>query len=283
MDMVFKLIPAGEFEMGIRDTPEELVKLFPYTEAAWYGDVPLHRVKISKPFYLCQHEVTVGQFRKFVNESGHKMATRGNWGYDSKRKSNWVKIEYNWQNVGWTQSDDHPVVNVNWDDALAFCAWLSKEEGKTYRLPTEAEWELACRAGTKTRYWFGDDPQELARYDNTLDAGTRAALTGVYDQLQRDDSHIFTSPVGSYAPNPFGLYDMHGNVFEWCLDWYDEEYYRKSPVVDPRGPESGTKRVLRGGAWNGHAAFCCTAFRAKNRPKDRNNAYGFRVALIPDD
>ena len=121
--------------------------------------------------------------------------------------------------MGFEQTDEHPVVNVSWNDALAFCRWLSKKEGKICRLPTEAEWEYACRAGSTTRYCFGDDASDLGEY----------AWYGA-------NSDRKTHPVGTKKPNAWGLYDMHGNAWEWCADGYDAEYYEKSPTDDPTGP-----------------------------------------------
>src|SRR5262249_15422458 len=157
--------------------------------------------------------------------------------------------EYNWRNPGFEQTDDHPVVEVSWNDAAQFCDWARKKTGKAIRLPTEAEWEYACRAGGRTRYFFGDNEEELAQYANVADASFRQ-LTGKNWGIRADDGYAFTAPVGTFKPNGFGLYDMHGNVLQWCQDWYDKDYYTKSPKKDPQGPSSGENRVGRGGAWN---------------------------------
>ena len=144
-------------------------------------------------------------------------------------------------NPGFPQTDDHPVVNVTWNDAVAFCQWLSRKEGKTYRLPTEAEWEYACRAGTDTRYSNGDDPKQLAQVANVQDDAGREKFPHVQEIFVPKDGQL-TSAVGGLAPNKLGLYDMHGNVWQWCADWYGEDYYAKSPVDDPAGPDSGAPR-----------------------------------------
>ncbi len=112
------------------------------------------------------------------------------------------------------------MVNVSWNDAVAFCKWLSKKEGNTYRLPTEAEWEYACRAGTTTRYYSGDDPETLAKVGNVADATAKAKFPDWKYTIKASDGYVFTSPVGSFQPNAFGLYDMHGNAWQWCADWY---------------------------------------------------------------
>ena len=133
--------------------------------------------------------------------------------------------KYSWRNTGFEQTDEHPVVNVSWNDAVAFCKWLSKKEGKTYRLPTEAEWEYACRAGTTTRYYSGDDPETLAKVGNVADAALKAKFPDWKYTIKASDGYVFTAPVGKFKPNAFGLYDMHGNAWQWCADWYGEEYY----------------------------------------------------------
>ena len=124
-----------------------------------------------------------------------------------------------------------------------------QKEGKTYRLPTEAEWEYACRAGTTTRYYSGDDPETLAKVANIADATFKATFPNAKYTIKASDGYVFTSPVGSFKPNAYGLYDMHGNTWQWCADWYGAEYYAASPADDPTGPDSGNVRVLRGGSW----------------------------------
>jgi formylglycine-generating enzyme required for sulfatase activity len=286
-------IPAGEFWMGNDESGDELFRAFPgyglWVKRDFFDDErPRHRVRITRPFYLGAHEVTIGQFRRFVQESGYRTEAerdgRGGWGVNGKTgKFEGRRPCYSWRNPGFPQDDSHPVVNVTWNDAVAFCAWLSKAEGKTYRLPTEAEWEYACRAGATTRYWCGDDPQELVRVANLADqAGAREgrkesprwdhlALTG-------NDGHVYTAPVGSYKPNAWGVYDMHGNVWEWCADRY-EEHYAKSPRDDPKGPATGHLRVRRGGAWHSYPLWARAAFRNYNTPQSRYLNLGLRVAL----
>ena len=131
------------------------------------------------------------------------------------------------------------MVNVSWNDAVAFCKWLSRKEGKSYRLPTEAEWEYACRAGTTTRYHSGDDPETLAKVANVADATAKAKFPAWKWTIKASDGYVFTAPVGQFKPNAFGLYDMHGNARQWCADWYGGDYYGKSPVDDPNRPRHG--------------------------------------------
>ncbi len=186
------------------------------------------------------------------------------------------------------------MVNVSWNDAVAFCNWLSKSEGlaeyyrlgdgkveiaggKGFRLPSEAEWEYACRAGTTTRYNSGDDPAGLVRVGNVWDSSTEEAFPSSANRLSGSDGYPFTSPVGRYRSNGFGLYDMHGNAFEWCEDWYGSDYYGQSPSRDPRGPSSGSSRVVRSSSWFHQASSCRSAHRAGSEPSVRYNNGGFRV------
>jgi formylglycine-generating enzyme required for sulfatase activity len=238
-------------------------------------------VRITRPFYVGRYEVTVGQFRRFVRETGYRTEAEadgtGGWGYNpATQKCEGRKPHFTWQDGGFAQTDEHPVVNVSYNDALAFCAWLSDKEGKKYRLPTEAEWEYACRAGTETRYHNGDSPDALHGVARVLDV-RGATKYGHVHQITTPPSGPFTAPVGSYRPNAWGLYDMHGNAWEWCSDWYDEEYYGKSPVEDPRGPAEGNVRVRRGGGWNSYPMYARASFRNYNSAPSRCVNLGFRV------
>ncbi|WP_019140158.1 formylglycine-generating enzyme family protein [Noviherbaspirillum massiliense] len=295
LGMKFMRIPAGEFMMGNDESPEALAKAYPQYERRRFlelGDeAPVHRVRITRPFYLGQHEVTVGQFRRFLEASGYRPESEadgtGGYGYnpdyDPKTSKRGDAFEgrdrkYSWRNPGFPQGDEHPVVNVTWNDAVAMATWLSAKEGKTYRLPTEAEWEYAARAGTRTRYSSGDDPQSLLQVANVFDADSQKnwpqwrafALDG-------HDGYPFTAPVGSFAPNAFGLYDMHGNVWEWCADWHDDSYYARSPVDDPQGPANGSVRVRRGGSWHTWAFYARSSYRNWNAPDTRYTLVGFRL------
>jgi formylglycine-generating enzyme required for sulfatase activity len=245
-------------------------------------------VRITRAFYLGQHEVTVGQFRRFVTATDYKTEAetdaQGGWGY-SDITFREQKSEFNWRNTGWSQSERHPVVNVTWNDAIAFCDWLTQKEGKKYRLPTEAEWEYACRGGTSSRYSTGDAPGTMQDYANVQDASFERKLTKLdYKQnpsFKFDDGWVFTSPTGTFKSNGFGLCDMHGNVWEWCADWYDKGYYAKSPGSDPLGAASGSSRVHRGGCWYGESWDVQAAFRGGRSPFQRDNNLGFRVAAVP--
>ncbi len=158
-----------------------------------------------------------------------------------------------------------PVEDVSWDDAQAFIRKLNQKEGiNGYRLPTEAEWEYAARAGSTTKFYWGDSEEDIVQY----------AWTGE-SELQS------TKPVMKKDPNAFGLYDMLGNVFEWCEDWYNEDYYSDSELNDPKGPEEGVNRVLRGGSWFSFANPCRLSYRSPYFPADGNYNLGFRLVLLP--
>jgi formylglycine-generating enzyme required for sulfatase activity/serine/threonine protein kinase len=225
-------IPAGEFMMGS-----------PSNEQGRHSDEgPQHKVTISKGFYMGIYEVTQAQWQAVMGSN------------PSNFKGN-----------------NLPVERVCWDDAVEFCEKLSRKEGKTYRLPTEAEWEYACRAGTATPFHTGGTiSTDQANYDGDYTYGN--GRKGIDRQK--------TIEVGSFSTNAFGLYDMHGNVLEWCSDWYDEKYYSKSPAIDPQGPSSGSSRVLRGGSWNGYPRYCRSAYRLRLSPVSRGINFGFRVVLL---
>jgi sulfatase modifying factor 1 len=289
--MKLVLIPAGEFKMGSGESAKDTAAFFNKTygedflRADYFKDEhPQHRVRITRPFYLGTYHVTRGQFRQFVKDTGYKTDAekgdnKGAFGFDPEGKGEFAfnfNEKYSWQNAGFEQSDEHPVVNVSWNDAVAFCQWLSRKEGKTYRLPTEAEWEYACRAGTTTRYYSGDDPETLAKVGNVDDAMVEAKFQYT---IKASDGYVFTSPVGKFIPNAFGLYDMHGNAWQWCADWYGLEYNAKPLANDPTGPDSGDDRVLRGGSWDYRLRDLRCCVRGAHTPTDLSNCLeGFRVA-----
>jgi len=258
-------IEAGEFMMGNHETARAVAAAFNEKEESFYSEAPLHRVNITRPFYLGCCEVGVGQFAQFVRATGYKtdaerqMAKATSLDPNKGAFNDTGSTAGNWR----TQSEAinvkerarHPVVMVSWNDAQAFCKWLSDKEGRTYRLPSEAEWEYACRAGTTTRYWNGDDPEDLVKIANVPDRSfleehrrkNEKPLT--YATIKGDDGYAGTAPVGSFQANPWGLHDMHGNVWEWCNDWYGADYYKRARLADPRGLAEGDERVIRGGCY----------------------------------
>ncbi len=289
-------IPAGEFLMGSEESVESLQQTFPDMERARLEDLrdeaPVHRVRITKDFYIGATEVTVGQFRRFVRASGYVPESitdgTGGYGFNADHMASGARgeqfegrnVRYSWTDPGFAQTDSHPVVNVTWRDAQAMAQWLSRTEGRTYRLPTEAEWEYAARAGTRTRYHHGDAPQALAEVANTFDAKAAPFWPALADHASnRDDGFAFTAPVASYKPNAFGLYDMHGNVWEWTNDLHDENYYAKSPVDDPQGPSEGSVYVRRGGSWHTWSLYTRSSYRNWNSPQTRYTLVGIRLVM----
>ena len=233
--MKLVLIPKGKFMMGSPESEEDR-----------YENETEHEVTISKDYYLGVTEVTQGQYEKVIGVN----------------PSFWQK-----RVIRKSDSSMYPVEQVTWEDAVEFCKELSdlpeeKKAGRVYRLPTEAEWEYACRAGSKSAYSFGESSKSL----------------GDYAWFNRN-SNSQTHPVGEKKANARGLYDMHGNLAEWCSDWYGE--YPKGAVSDPVGPREGLGRVFRGGCWIFDAATCRTAVRGRGTPGDRVINLGFRLALSP--
>ena len=251
--MRFARLPAGEFDMGTDEN-----------ERGYFSKLvekPRHKVILSRPFAIGVYEVTQGQFKAVMGRNPSQLK----------------EID---------AAADHPVTDVTWDDAVKFCKVLSarpeeKAAGREYRLPTEAEWEYACRAGTETHYAFGD-----------VLSSHQANFNGfqIPEGADKGPNLGRTAKVGSYKPNPWGLYDMHGNVQEWCSDYWDPTFYRHSlrkdgntPRRDPQGPEgpysAGRQdRVVRGGAWDSGADRCTSAARRNNSYQDSTT--GFRVVCV---
>ena len=297
LGMKFVWVPAGDFMMGSDESPDVLAQSFPQYERKRLADLgdeaPVHPVRITRAFFFGQHEVTVGQFRKFIAASGYTPESiadgTGGYGYNASRAHDLTSSpsgdafegrdpKYSWQNPGFAQDDSHPVLNVTWNDAVAMSRWLSQQEGKTYRLPTEAEWEYACRAGTSTRYYSSDDPESLLKIANTFDADAAQNWPAWQPfALKGHDGYAFTAPVGSFRPNAFGLYDMLGNAWEWTADWYDENYYAKSPLADPQGPADGNVHVRRGGSWHTWALYARCSYRNWNAARTRHTLVGIRL------
>jgi formylglycine-generating enzyme required for sulfatase activity len=277
--MSLALIPAGRFVMGMKQSNE----VWQFGLNNFADEKPEHLVSITKPFYIGQHEVTVGQFRQFVEAAGYRTTaeTGGHGGehFANGASSYGNRPDLNWKNPGMKQEDNSPVTQVSWVDADAFCKWLSEKEEKKYRLPTEAEWEYACGAGSTWPWPFGTAPQPLAYMGNVADLSVAALSPDFPIYATWSDGFPFTAPVGSYLPNAAGLYDMHGNVAEWCADWYDPTYYGYSPRNDPQGATSGAKRVQRGAAFASHFNDSRTAKRDSGPPDQTQSLVGFRVVM----
>jgi formylglycine-generating enzyme required for sulfatase activity len=179
--------------------------------------------------------------------------------------------------TGFEQTDDHPVVNVAVEDAEAYCRWLTREEGKTYRLPTEIEWEYACRGGTNTKWSTGNDLDSLKTYCNLCDVNLERMYPFADWSVDWNDGYPFTAPVATYRPNPFGLFDMHGNVFEWCADQWPTKGYDGRPLLDHEEPVTPGSRIVRGGSFLSLTMFTRSADRVGLAHELRNAIVGFRV------
>jgi formylglycine-generating enzyme required for sulfatase activity len=286
------LIPPGEFLMGSHESADQTLAFAKQTgwddaKLEYFADEhPRHKVRISEPFWVGRHEVTRGEFAKFVAQTGYTTEAerdgQGGWGLNKQTGSTEQGPQFSWREVGWTYNDNHPVVNVTWNDAERFVSWLNNEFGGGFRLLWEAEWEYCARAGSQGRYPHSDDPELLAKFDNVLD-GTFAeerTLKG-FRPIKAKDGYVFTAPVETYPANAFGLRDMLGNVAEWCADTYDAQIYgqRQGGVVnDPRIDDpQASYRVFRGGSWYNRAVDCRSALRSIDEPGARYSYLGFRV------
>jgi formylglycine-generating enzyme required for sulfatase activity len=237
----FVLVPAGTFWMG---SPED-------ERGRHDWESPQHEVTISHSFYLSVYPILQSEYQAVLG----------------RNPSAFTKLHGG--------GPDHPVEQVSWEDAVAFCDRLmakapEAESCRAYRLPTEAEWEYACRAGTSTAYSFGDSISLKQAHYFGMDPA----------RWSRDANPVGkTTKIGAHPPNPWGLCDMHGNVLEWCADWWNEDYYNESPPIDPQGPEEGRQRVVRGGSFSQFAAECRSAARMGRAPNTRLNTIGFRIVL----
>jgi formylglycine-generating enzyme required for sulfatase activity len=243
--MTFALVPPGKFLMG--SPPSEidgLLRQSPDAKREWYHDESLHVVTLTDPFYLGKTEVTQAQFRDLTGKDPSQF-----------------------------KGADNPVEEVSWDEARDYAARLTNRRGGhlVYRLPTEAEWEYACRGGRSCSRPFGiADGGALSSLEANFDGNYQygGAAEGPYLQA--------TSRAGSYRPNALGLFDMHGNVWEWCADWYGP--YPQGEITNPTGPAEGSLRVMRGGSWFSHSRDCRAANRGRMEPGSRNYKLGFRLA-----
>ncbi len=258
--IVLVKVPAGSFEMGAG--PEDA--------DANEKELPRHKVTISSEFWIGESEVTVGQFRAFVDATGYTTfaeAEGSAFGRDENNQMDWIEGA-NWRNPGFSQTEEDPVVNVSWYDATEFCQWLGELSGFNIALPTEAQWEYAARAGVQTAYLWGDGPGAA---DGWMNVREELAPNG----LSWDDGYVFTAPVKSFRANDFGLYDIHGNVWEWIGS--HPYSFSPEPRTDPAGPDQGTEYGIRGGSWFNDFSAQRLSSRGSNPPDFRMFLLGFRV------
>jgi formylglycine-generating enzyme required for sulfatase activity len=277
--LAYVFVPPGLFQMGC--VPADDCDRDDHAD-----EKPRHPVKLTRGFWMSRTEVTVEAFQRFVADTGRQTtAEMDGWSvsYDGQRTVR--KEGMSWRSPGFAQDPTHPVVDVSWYDAEAYCAWAGG------RLPTEAEWEYAARGGEEGRkYVWGDGPEPVAggvKQANVADASAKRAYPSWNVVSGYDDGYARTSPVGAFAANGFGLRDMEGNVAEWCADWYDDRYDASSTgalggppgtgmALDPRGPGTGEKRVVRGGSWVDAVSFLRTSRRYFDAPATHKSFIGFR-------
>ncbi len=263
-EMEFIFVKGGCYQMGNtfessegKAIPYQPIYFEDYAQAT--DEEPIHEVCVSD-FYLGKYEVTNRQYRQFAHETGSHLPE---WEENEGNNNIYTGGNEHYTIMGDAlTADDHPVVGISWNDAAAFTEWLSGKTGRTFRLPTEAQWEFAARSGGKSEKWAGtSDLSSLRKY-----------------AWFADNANGTTRAIGQKLPNALGLHDMSGNVWEWCQDWYGDHYYGSSPRNDPQGPPDGTMRVLRGGSWISIPASVRAANRDWGYPSGRTSIYGFRVA-----
>ncbi len=250
-------IPSGTLKMGSAAS-----------EAGRNADENRHEVRIKRGFQMSKYPITVGQFARFVEETNYRTEAEtgpsGGFGFDGKTLVQ--KKEYTWRNPGFKQTNAHPAVLVSWFDAVAFCDWLAKKSGKKIKLPTEAQWEYACRANSETRFYNGEkdeDAEEIAWFVKNAEGATH--------------------PVGAKKPNDFGLFDMCGGVYQWCRDNYGPYSDSSNDDAAAESVEGRPRRVLRGGSFWKEARSCRSAARYRNDARSRNADNGFRIVIEPGD
>lgn len=264
-----KVVPAGQFTMGsdTQDIDNGLARA---------NERPQHKVAIAQPFAIGRFEVTKDEFEAFVAASGYKAGDRC---FTFENGVAQERADRSFRNPGFAQTGKHPAVCVSFTDARAYVAWLSSATGKTYRLPSESEWEYAARAGSASRYGFGNDPAELCKYANGADQTAKLAeLPDNYGYMTCTDGYAYTAPVGSFQANSWSLFDFLGNVWEATDDCFAEDYSGSPTDGSALQTTNCDGRTVRGGSWFSNELLLRPAVRAKAAPLARHDDLGFRVA-----
>ncbi len=263
----FVVIPAGRFTMGSSSSKSDHIG----------NEGPQRLVEIPRKFAVGKYEVTKRQYRQFVEETGRLPGTNCYADFDEDGAFTQTE-EANWQNPGFIQTENHPVVCVNWYDAQSYAQWLSKKTGKQYRLPSEAEFEYVNRAGSNSSYFWGNDINQGCEYANGVGSSSGAEFS-TWLASTCEDGHLNTAPVGSYKGNRFGLHDTSGNVMEWVEDWFEPDYsHAPSDGSNFTTCNSCSGRVVRGGSWSFKQRYLRTAHRGLYTPESRSINLGFRLA-----
>ncbi len=262
------VIPAGSFRMG--DIQGE----------GFSNEQPVHSVSVAS-FAMGRYEVTVGEFRRFVEATGYQTdAEKGDGCYVVNNEGYWeTEKDANWRNPYLSQTDNHPVVCVSWNDATAYAAWLTEQTGHQYRLPTEAEWEYSARAGTETSRYWGNNPDDACAYANVHDNTSKEVNGFSWTHHDCTDGYAKTAPVGRFQPNAYGLFDVLGNAWEWTCSEYESSYQgaeQRCVSTD----DSSSLRALRGGAWGNEPRFVRTAYRNRSSHGCRGDGVGLRLARL---
>jgi sulfatase modifying factor 1 len=257
-------VPGGTFQMGSRLSPEEVAARYGGPSESFVNEHPLHEVSLDG-FWVGKFEVTNEQFRHFIPD--HNSG-------DYKGNS--------------LNGDKQPATELTWEEAMEFCGWIAKATGRAYTLPSEAQWEYACRAGTDSVRSWGDDDADVGRYANVADSTAKSAfspeltnrkdnVTGSNPFVETTDGFLVSAPVGSFEPNAFGLHDMIGNAIEYCLDFHDPEYYKRSPLKNPVNMTPSDIIVTRGGSWLHPSFRQRSALRGHVGMDHKSERVGFRI------
>jgi len=248
-----------------------------YIMGSYYGDkdeTPPHKVIIDYDFEIAKYEITVEDFKRFIKSTGYVTDAEKHNSCYTWIDDKWIYTTgVSWKNPNYPQKDTHPAVCISWNDSAQYIKWLNEQTNKNYRLPTEAEWEYVAKAGTYSKWSFGNDKKNLKFYANMADK-----LSPYTWKEKWNDGYKFTAPVGSYKPNQLNVYDMYGNVWEWCEDWYSKNYRNTPTNGSTNNINNSDKKVFRGASWINFPTSTRSANRFADVPSSRYNVIGFRIA-----